>query len=248
MKEDLGALRSRAQTKEALLDQVGAELEETVQRLSQVSNEKAKLQFEVADQGKTIAQQRQRLQTVEAQLLEAVQESRAEAESAFLLKEVRKQLAAAEGTKRSLAEGLELEKTEAERLRAEVAVFALLEAGQPTLHADYPDVDSTPHWPDTDDESESWDGDVQRKQVDLDGMSTSTEQTTPLRLSLTALLPSAEVQGCRSSRSESKESQALGGLPMSVISVCGSDPVDHSDSEGSKPEPPAETEVLDGHH
>lgn len=98
---------------------------------------------------------------------------------------------------------------------SEVAVFALLEAGQPTLHADYPDVDSTPHWPDTDDESESWDGDVQRKQVDLDGMSTSTEQTTPLRLSLTALLPSAEVQGCRSSRSESKESQALGGLPMS---------------------------------
>ncbi|CAE7341830.1 unnamed protein product [Symbiodinium sp. CCMP2456] len=293
MKEDLGALRSRAQTKEALLDQVGAELEETVQRLSQVSNEKAKLQFEVADQGKTIAQQRQRLQTVEAQLLEAVQESRAEAESAFLLKEVRKQLAAAEGTKRSLAEGLELEKTEAERLRAEVArrsmpfheprlaplkqiflhfaepkasnlrrcnsfsgyvpfslsgaagqhgnhsevgMSAYLEADLPTLHADYPDVDSTPHWPDTDDESESWDGDVQRKQVDLDGMSTSTEQTTPLRLSLTALLPSDEVQGCRS-RSESKESQALGGLPMSVISVCGSDPVDHSDSEGSKPEP-----------
>mmetsp|Transcript_34365 Transcript_34365/g.80223 ORF Transcript_34365/g.80223 Transcript_34365/m.80223 type:complete len:315 (+) Transcript_34365:64-1008(+) len=120
---------------------------------------------------------------------------------------------------------------------SELGMSAFLEAAQPTRHVDYPDADSTPHWPDTDDESESWDGDVQMKQVDSDGMSTSTEQTTPLRLSLTALLPTAEVQGCHRSRSESKESQALGGLPMSVISVCGSDPLDHSDSEGSKPEP-----------
>ena len=42
---------------------------------------------------------------------------------------------------------------------APVAVAAVVKPRQ-RRHVDYPDADSTPHWPDTDDESESWDGEL----------------------------------------------------------------------------------------
>lgn len=119
-KQEIDSLRVRTQVKESLLEQTEGELQKNVRRLGELSAEKAQLQWEAAEQGKSELQLRQRLQTAEAKLLEAVRENRAEGEASFLLAESKKQLATLEDSKRSLIEGLEWEKAEVQRLKSEV--------------------------------------------------------------------------------------------------------------------------------
>eukprot|EP00434_Breviolum_minutum_P020806 symbB.v1.2.018354.t1/scaffold1457.1/size117646/12 len=116
----MDSLRVRAQVKESLLEQTEGELQKNVRRLGEMSAEKAQLQWEAAEQGKSELQLRQRLQTAEAKLLEAVRENRAEGEAAFLLGESKKQLATLEDGKRALMEGLDWEKAEVHRLKADL--------------------------------------------------------------------------------------------------------------------------------
>jgi len=120
VKQEIDSLRVRTQVKESLLEQTEGELQKNVRRLGELSAEKAQLQWEAAEQGKSELQLRQRLQTAEAKLLEAVRENRAEGEASFLLAESKKQLATLEDSKRSLIEGLEWEKAEVQRLKSEV--------------------------------------------------------------------------------------------------------------------------------
>eukprot|EP00435_Cladocopium_sp_Y103_P034566 s6_g8.t4 len=119
-KQEIDSLRVRTQVKESLLEQTEGELQKNVRRLGELSAEKAQLQWEAAEQGKSELQLRQRLQTAEAKLLEAVRENRAEGEASFLLSESKKQLATLEDSKRSLIEGLEWEKAEVQRLKSEL--------------------------------------------------------------------------------------------------------------------------------
>mmetsp|Transcript_7845 Transcript_7845/g.17645 ORF Transcript_7845/g.17645 Transcript_7845/m.17645 type:complete len:780 (+) Transcript_7845:54-2393(+) len=119
-KQEIDSLRVRTQVKESLLEQTEGELQKNVRRLGELSAEKAQLQWEAAEQGKSELQLRQRLQTAEAKLLEAVRENRAEGEASFLLAESKKQLATLEDSNRSLIEGLEWEKAEVQRLKSEV--------------------------------------------------------------------------------------------------------------------------------
>lgn len=119
-KQEMDSLRVRAQVKESLLEQTEGELQKNVRRLGEMSAEKAQLQWEAAEQGKSELQLRQRLQTAEAKLLEAVRENRAEGEAAFLLGESKKQLATLEDSKRALMEGLDWEKAEVHRLKADL--------------------------------------------------------------------------------------------------------------------------------
>ena len=73
--------------------------------MGEVSAEKAELQWQLAEQTTTASQLRQRLQGVEAKLLDTVREQRTEAEACEMLAECKKQLQSVEESKLSVMEG-----------------------------------------------------------------------------------------------------------------------------------------------